>query len=80
MEVGPEKQQAWRKRISEVYPMLLMVKAFQWSGDGIILMDFKVGGKLARAVYNPGLCGYSSVLPVCGETRDKARLISGAYH
>lgn len=31
-EVGPDKQQAWRKQIAEVYPALLVAKAFQWSG------------------------------------------------
>ena len=57
MEVGPDEQQAWRKQVAEVYPALLVAKAFQWSGDGIILTDVKVNGKPARAVYNPGCVG-----------------------
>lgn len=59
MEVDQIVEFEWRQKVMTAFPAALFVKPFQWSAESVILIDIKLSGHLARAVFDHGSSGVS---------------------
>ena len=57
MEIDQMTEFEWRQKAMAAFPAALLAKPFQWSAENVIVLDIRLNGHRARAVFDPGCSG-----------------------
>ena len=57
MEVAQDENIVTRHQIAHQFPVALSAQPFKWSSTGVIILDVKINGHKAWAIYDPGCVG-----------------------
>lgn len=56
-EISQDEGLASRKNLVKHFPAAMIAQPFKWSSTGVIVLDVKINGHKARAIYDPGCVG-----------------------